>query len=193
MAAGTGNLPNQNMDFVPLATLPASDLDKLVENIESLADGSGIGDGAVTPAKWTNPYCFSAWDNTGSILTDGATSKINFNTEVYDYGSCYNATTSTFTAPFPCIMHFDANVTLGTIVSPVLMFVAIYKNGAEWKRGGIQPFVTGSGADVSCDVVLDINNTVTVFAYQDSAGNEDTSTAAGRTWFSGHLVTKLAV
>lgn len=51
MATGTGNLPNQNMDFVPLAELPASDLDKLVENIESLADGSGIGDGAIDTAK----------------------------------------------------------------------------------------------------------------------------------------------
>ena len=47
MATGTGNLPNQNMDFVPLATLPAADLDKLVANIESLADGTGIGDGSV--------------------------------------------------------------------------------------------------------------------------------------------------
>lgn len=51
MATGTGNLPNQNMDFVPLAELPASDLDKLVENIESLADGSGIGDGAIPAGK----------------------------------------------------------------------------------------------------------------------------------------------
>jgi hypothetical protein len=51
MATGTGNLPNQNMDFVPLATLPAADLDKLVDNIEALADGTGIGDGAVTNAK----------------------------------------------------------------------------------------------------------------------------------------------
>ena len=51
MSAGTGNLPNQNMDFVTLATLPAADLDKLVDNIEALADGTGIGDGSVVTAN----------------------------------------------------------------------------------------------------------------------------------------------
>jgi hypothetical protein len=61
MATGTGNLPNQNMDFVPLATLPAADLDKLVDNIESLADGTGIGDGAITADKidWTTIAYFN--------------------------------------------------------------------------------------------------------------------------------------
>lgn len=51
MATGTGNLPNQDMEFNPFDPLPASQLNDLVENTESLADGSGIGDEAVTPEK----------------------------------------------------------------------------------------------------------------------------------------------
>lgn len=51
MASGTGNLPNQGMDFTPFDILTAEEMDDLVENIESLADGSGIGDEAVTPEK----------------------------------------------------------------------------------------------------------------------------------------------
>lgn len=47
MASGTGNLPNQNMDFTPFDILTAEEMDDLVENIESLADGSGIGDEAI--------------------------------------------------------------------------------------------------------------------------------------------------
>lgn len=35
-------LPNPGMDFTAFDTLPAASLDDLVENIESLADGSGI-------------------------------------------------------------------------------------------------------------------------------------------------------
>lgn len=35
------------MDFVPLSTGTASDMDDLVENIEALADGSGFDDGAI--------------------------------------------------------------------------------------------------------------------------------------------------
>lgn len=51
MASGTGNLPNPGMDFTPFDILTAEEMDDLVENIESLADGSGIGDGAVTSDK----------------------------------------------------------------------------------------------------------------------------------------------
>lgn len=45
------SLPNPGMNFTPFDPLPASDLNDMVENIEALADGSGIDDGAVTPAK----------------------------------------------------------------------------------------------------------------------------------------------
>lgn len=51
MATGTGNLPNQSMSFSPFAILTAEEMNDIVENIESLADGSGIGDGAVTADK----------------------------------------------------------------------------------------------------------------------------------------------
>lgn len=51
MATGTGNLPNQDMSFSPFAILTAEEMNDLVENIESLADGSGVGDGAVTAEK----------------------------------------------------------------------------------------------------------------------------------------------
>lgn len=45
------SLPNAGMTFTPFDPLPASDLNDLVENIEALADGSGLDDGAVTNAK----------------------------------------------------------------------------------------------------------------------------------------------
>lgn len=51
MASGTGNLPHPALSFSPFAILTAEEMNDLVENIESLADGSGIGDGAVTPEK----------------------------------------------------------------------------------------------------------------------------------------------
>lgn len=41
------SLPNPSMSFSPFAILTAEELNELVENIESLADGSGIGDGAI--------------------------------------------------------------------------------------------------------------------------------------------------
>ena len=40
MASGTGNLPNQGMVFTPFDILTAEEQNQLVENIESLADGT---------------------------------------------------------------------------------------------------------------------------------------------------------
>ena len=94
MATGTGNLPNQNMDFVPLATLPASDLDKLVENIESLADGSGIGDGAVTDAK--RPRMKSCIVNRDTqTVSNASEGSISFDTEILDTDNMWASTNPT--------------------------------------------------------------------------------------------------
>lgn len=41
-------LPNPSMSFSPFAILTAEEMNNLVENIESLASGSGIGNGAIS-------------------------------------------------------------------------------------------------------------------------------------------------
>lgn len=52
MATGINNLPNPGMVFNPFDILTAEEMNELVENIEDLATGSGIGDGALD----TNTY-----------------------------------------------------------------------------------------------------------------------------------------
>lgn len=42
------SLPNPGMSFTPLDPLPAADLNDMVENIEALADGTGLDDASVT-------------------------------------------------------------------------------------------------------------------------------------------------
>lgn len=51
MATGTGNLPFPGKDYVPFDILTAEELDQDVANIESLATGTGIGDGAIPRDK----------------------------------------------------------------------------------------------------------------------------------------------
>lgn len=77
MATGTGNLPNPSMAFTPLDQLPASDLNKVVANINALASGTGVGDAAVKahnidfttfPAAqqaWIAPTLVNSWSNLG--------------------------------------------------------------------------------------------------------------------------------
>lgn len=68
-------LPNPSMSFSPFAILTAAEMNDLVENIESLADGSGIATGAVTPEKLLSgtgsSWNWQTWSPTLSGLNIG--------------------------------------------------------------------------------------------------------------------------
>lgn len=53
-------LPNPSMSFSPFAILTAEEMNDLVENIESLANGTGISAGAVTSSKINLTYTTDA-------------------------------------------------------------------------------------------------------------------------------------
>lgn len=64
------SLPNPGQDAVPFTTLTAQFYDETIENIEALADGSGLDDGAVGPAKRSGGYYALVHDfgsGTGSV------------------------------------------------------------------------------------------------------------------------------
>lgn len=69
MATGTGNLPFPGKVYNPFDILTAEELNEDVSNIESLATGTGIGDGAVTFAKTSGIW----WEEIGRT-TLGSTS-----------------------------------------------------------------------------------------------------------------------
>lgn len=70
MATGTGNLPNPSMAFTPFDILLAEELNDLVENIESLATGAGIGDGAIGTSDLANGAVTSAKVDFATLLTN---------------------------------------------------------------------------------------------------------------------------
>ena len=151
-----------------------------------------LADSAVTPAKWTNPYCFRAYASGSTTLTDGSYVKVLFATENYDYNN--NFTGSTYTAPVAGVYNFSSTVSQATVsATPAIIFLTLYVNGSAAARGvaftpstvGI-PCVTYAG-----DVLLAANDTVEIYCYQDSAGNEATITGSELTFFSGHLVHKV--
>lgn len=83
MATGTGNLPHPSMAFTPFDILTADEMNDLVDNIESLATGSGIGDGAIGTSDLADDAVTSAkldvvptTDANGWSIRDYGTSKI---------------------------------------------------------------------------------------------------------------------
>lgn len=57
-------LPNPGMNFTPFTPLPANDLNDMVENIESLADGTGIDNGSI-PASAVDFSTGIWWEEIG--------------------------------------------------------------------------------------------------------------------------------
>lgn len=155
-------------------------------NDASFNDGSGLGDATITPAKWTNPYCFRAYDSAGTSLVDGAATAVAFATEVYDHNN--NFASSAYTAPVDGVYHFDFVWTMGTIATGVDMYAAIAINAAQYARGPRNAAISNGACGISADIPLTAGQVVTFQGFQDSAGNETTATGNNQTWCSGHLV-----
>lgn len=168
------------------------DLSVSLENDGTLSAGTvgttQLVDDAVTPAKWTNPYCFRAEASSTNTLPDNVATKMTIDTEIYDYNSNYAS--STYTAPVAGVYNFSAayQITSG-VSSGVTINAMIYVNGSQKLSGAVITGPTGNaGAAVSGDCLLAQGDTVEFYAQQDSAGSENVGGSGPRTWFAGHLV-----
>jgi hypothetical protein len=192
MSTGTGNLPNQNMDFVPLATLSAADLDKLVDNIEALADGTGIGDGSVVTAKIadanvTNAKLAGGAGQPGGAWTGWTPSFTNFTlgNGTVDYAR--------YTQIGKTVL-FELSVTLGSTssVSGAFTFTAPVAVSATYSTLSITPIgdATLRSSTSSTGVpTVGPSNTIIVRAYSVSGSNINhvsTSATVPFTWATGH-------
>jgi len=136
-----------------------------------------------------NVHSFAATPSVATTLVDATPTKIIFDTEEYDYNS--NFAGSTYTAPFPMVLHVDAGYTLAAVATGVLSYAMIYVNGVVRRRGNGIVTTSSETMVVSADILLAAGDTIDIYGYQDSAGNEDTVASSGRSYFSGHLVHKV--
>ena len=134
-----------------------------------------------------NIYSFRAYDSGGTTLTDGVATKIALATESYDYNS--NFATGTYTAPLAGVYHFDGCVLSSALATPVNAYTAIYKNGAVAFYGTqTVPATLGTLNHVSGDILLAASDTIELYHFQNTAGNETSGTGETDSWLSGHLI-----
>lgn len=153
---------------------------------------ANVTDDSITPAKWTNPYCFHAYANAATTLADATLTKLAFQTEEYDYNSNYDNSVGfyRYTAPVSGVYHFDAQFTLEAAVSTGVagqQIIALYKNGVRTINGNRTTPTNNSAANIAIDILLTANDYIEIYGYQDSAGSE-TAVAGRQTYFNGHLV-----
>lgn len=109
-------LPNPGMVFTPFDPLPASDLNDIVENVEALADGTGLDDGAVIPDKLQastgTTWVWQSWTPSWTNVTVGGGGSVNarytqigkavFCELIFTYGAGSSISgLPTFTLPVP--------------------------------------------------------------------------------------------
>lgn len=137
----------------------------------------------VTPAVATNIYSFSANSVAAQNSGNGAFVKVNFATELWDYNSNYDASTSTYTAPFAGIYCFNASVATQTTGR---FIISLYKGGSEYKRGtDLSSASNRVTSFLSCQVALAAGDTVDIRSFGDSS--KALATVGTEIWFDGYL------
>lgn len=155
--------------------------------------GDVTSSGNATTIAWTrNPYCFRAYASGATTLVDAASTKVLFATEDYDYNN--NFASSTYTAPVAGVYHFDAGITMTPSATPVEAAAALYVNGSQIIGGqsSLPATVVNTTYNLATDILLAAGNTVEIYFYQNTAGNETSVTGDSKTWMSGHLVHRTA-
>lgn len=99
MATGTGNLPYPGKVYVPFDILTAQELNEDVANIESLATGTGIGDGAIGTAAIANNGVTAAKLATNAITLGYAQITSNYSTSSTSASNAVTGLSTTVTIP----------------------------------------------------------------------------------------------
>lgn len=133
------------------------------------------------------PSAFRAHNNgVGQTIPPATITVVNLSTEVYDLNNDFAANAWTPPAGRPVLM--EGAVTLLS-VSTAAVLATIYKNGAEFARGGRLDLPAGSGASPTLVVTAtDIPNGTDVYTlrvFQTGAGPYGTDGSVYNTRFSG--------
>ena len=171
----------------------------------SPAEGKVLTSDASGNATWENPYtiAFRASglknDIEQTIPDDGGGRKIMFfQVARYNIGNAYNAENSIFFPPVAGVYHFNTQTDLTGSVAYLKLAIKLLRNGvistiAESEVSALENSITITQPSLTTDIALLPNDAVWVEIDQSNNGNSSKNLSAlgYKTWFAGHLVTKL--
>lgn len=140
------------------------------------------GGAAVTSAS------FSANNNgVAQSIPSGAFTKLTFSTEEFDVGALFAS--STWTPPAGKVVLLTGSMTIDTVAG-ALTTVAVYKNGAEFKRGDMQQAqaVGPVTMHVSATDIPNGTDTYELFGYQATGVAKNTTGGTTLTYFQGTTI-----
>jgi hypothetical protein len=129
---------------------------------------------------------FSAYQSTLVSAANGVFTLVSFETEEFDTNNNFDSTTNyRFTPTVAGYYTLFGRVVLATAANPVL--VSVFKNGVEYKRGGVTGVATNLG---TVSTIVSMNGStdyVDIRVYQPSGSAINTTTGATEVYFQGFL------
>lgn len=150
--------------------------------------------GSASTQNLAIPYKFLAYRATTSqTIPSSVFTKIQFNAEVYDSGNNFDANTNyRFTCPVDGYYDFQAQIVTSSAVQRAL--ISLYKNGAEYMRGGDTDTNTATNGAGYRGITLATppipclaSDYFELCLYTTSASGVQFGTAPYTSWFGGTL------
>mgnify|MGYP005989552551 FL=1 len=145
-----------------------------------------------------NTPCFRAKISNGTSLSDGAATKVEFGTEVFDVGGCYNNTSGTVTLNGISVPSYSF---LPNVAGKYFIAAAIRMNGDtdfdifDCQFGGVDnnrfAVVQRRYNSASCSTIVEFNGTsdaIHVEGFQVSGGTQTLYNSGRDTWFYGYKI-----
>ena len=133
-----------------------------------------VPSGVTISGGLANTPSFRAEVASDQSVTDGVATVINFGTETFDNGSCYDGTNK-FTVPSgeagKYLVYSQCNLDPSDLNRANNLSIYLYKNGSRWTMGKTDfRSNTGSGSSVICQDTMDlaVGDYIQIYAYIDN-------------------------
>jgi hypothetical protein len=155
----------------------------------TLPDNTGTILTTGTAGVPVNGPAFSAYNTSYQTLANTTYTKIAYNTEEFDTGSCYDTTNYRFT---PNVAgYYQLNAIIGfTANATGAVFLRLYKNGSAFKDGIYVPNAN-TGPELVCSWLAYANGSTDyfeIYGWQSSGGNLSAGSGSSFMTFSASMV-----
>lgn len=120
----------------------------------------------ITRAALINAPAFAAYVGTERTITSSTFTKVDYDTEDYDSAGAFDVDLARFTPVVPGVYQVNWRVSnIASTGTVTRCLTSLYKNGGSIRRGEDAYITAGFGSCGACQIYLDSNDYIEVWAY----------------------------